>query len=83
MLDWLEQNLADGAQSGRKFILTDHVYPGTRFFEEKMWHSDYTQRYFELLRSYAPQVALEVAGHEHITDIRYHSSHNVLDLDDP
>ena len=54
MLDWLEQNLADGAQSGRKFILTDHVYPGTRFFEEKMWHVDYTKRYFELLRNFAP-----------------------------
>ena len=83
MLDWLELNLADGAKSGRKFILTDHVYPGTRFFEEKMWHGDYTQRYFELLRNYADQVVLEVAGHEHITDIRYHSSHNVFDLPDP
>ena len=34
MLDWLEDNLDDGAESGRKFILTYHVYPGTRFFEE-------------------------------------------------
>ena len=54
MLVWLEHNLADGAESGRKFIITDHVYPGTRFFEEKMWHNDYTRRLFKLLRDYAP-----------------------------
>ena len=33
MLDWLELNLADGARSNKKFILSDHVYAGARYFE--------------------------------------------------
>ena len=39
-----------------------------------MWHSEANARFFELLLKYAGQIAIEVGGHEHVTDIRYHST---------
>ena len=83
MLDWLESNLAQAANTDRKFIITDHVYSGARFLNEKMRDNNKNERFFQIVRDNAPQIAIEVAGHEHITDFRYHASHNVLDFDDP
>jgi hypothetical protein len=39
--------------------------------------------YFSLLRDYHDVVIIEVVGHDHYSDLRYHSSNNVLDLQDP
>ena len=30
-LDWLETQLSGAANEGRKFILSGHIYPGTRY----------------------------------------------------
>lgn len=30
-LDWLEANLKEGLETGRKFILSGHVYAGARY----------------------------------------------------
>ncbi len=81
-LDWLEANLAEGLESGRKFILAGHVYAGSRYHGNDLWHSDVTSRYFQILRDYHDAVVIEVMGHDHYADLRYHSSDNVLDLDD-
>lgn len=83
MLDWLEYNLADGVQSGRKFIISDHVYAGARYHANDLWHSDPTSRYFQILLKYAAQIVIEVVGHDHIADLRYHTSTGVLDFEDP
>ena len=48
-----------------------------------MWHSEANARYFSLLLEHASQIAIEVAGHEHITDIRYHSTDGLLDSPSP
>jgi hypothetical protein len=36
-----------------------------------------------MLRDYHDVVIIEVAGHDHYSDLRYHSSNNVLELPDP
>ena len=60
----------------------DHEYAGGRWHEEQLWKTHYNQRYFELLRTYHDVVAIEVAGHDHYGDLRYHSSNNLAGLDD-
>lgn len=40
------------------------------------------KRYFQILRDHHESVVIEVMGHDHYGDLRYHSSDNVLDLDD-
>jgi hypothetical protein len=35
----------------------------------------------ETLRTYSEQVVLEVSGHDHFADLRYHSSWNIKGLD--
>ena len=41
ILDWLEDNLESAANTSRKFIITDHVYDGTRYNENQMWHTEF------------------------------------------
>lgn len=45
-LDWLEAQLLTASSSGRKFILTGHVYPGARYHANALWHEEFTERYF-------------------------------------
>jgi len=47
-----------------------------------MWKAEANSRYFSLLRTYHEQVIIEVVGHDHFADLRYHSSSNVADLPD-
>lgn len=79
-LNWLETQFQEGLSMGRKFILLDHAYPGSRYLAKLLWKEDYTRRYFELLRKYHEVIAIEVAGHDHYGDLRYHSSWDVLDF---
>jgi len=48
-----------------------------------LWHTAYYHDYFNNLRNYHEQVVIEVVGHDHYADLRYHSSNNVIDLPDP
>ena len=48
-----------------------------------MWHSEANARFFELLLKYAGQIAIEVGGHEHVTDIRYHSTDGLYNSQSP
>ena len=45
-LSWLEAQLRTAGSSGRKFILNGHVYAGSRFKAEQLWHTEFVQRYF-------------------------------------
>ena len=60
----------------------DHVYAGSRFQAEVMWKDAANTQYFATLRDYHEQVVIEVVGHDHFSDLRYHSSFNVCDLPD-
>ena len=40
------------------------------------------KEYFKLLRDNHDIMLIEVAGHDHYADLRYHSSQNVMDLPD-
>jgi hypothetical protein len=41
------------------------------------------ENYFSMLRDYHDVVIIEAVGHDHLSDLRYHSSNNVLDFNDP
>jgi hypothetical protein len=73
-LQWLEEQLAT-AESWRKFIITDHIYFGVQQKDGEMkplWKEDYTRRYAAILERYADKILIELCGHEHVGDIRYH-----------
>lgn len=80
-LVWLEEQLSE--ESTRKFVIIMHVYPGARYKNFALWSNHSNSRYFELLRKYKDRVIIELAGHDHFTAMRYHSSSGVLDLPDP
>lgn len=59
----------------------NHVYVGVRYEDTEMWNSLYVADYLQTLRSYSDQVVLEVSGHDHYADFRYHSSNDIRDLE--
>ena len=59
---------------GKKVIITDHVYAGSRYHAAQLWKQEYDNQYFSLIRDYVDTVLIEVVGHEHFADLRYHSS---------
>lgn len=81
-MNWLQAQLEDGLNTGRKFVILDHQYAGTRYQSEKLWHTSKNEQYFQILRDYADAVVIEIVAHDHYADLRYHSSDNVLDLPD-
>lgn len=81
-LDWLEAHLTEGKRTGRRFILTDHIYAGIRYNSTKLWMKEHNERYFQILRTFAEQIVIEVAGHDHFADLRYHSSDSVPGMAD-
>ena len=81
-LDWLEEQLISGKGDNRKFIISGHVYPGARYHANSMWHDQFNERYFQILRDQHESVIIEIMGHEHWADLRYHSSDNVLNMED-
>jgi len=80
--NWFEYELSLAKTEGRKVIITAHVYAGSRYGAEELWHDTYLVEYFENLRNYHDQVVIEVVGHDHYADLRYHSSNNVAGLPD-
>ena len=73
-LQWLEEQLAS-AESWRKFIISNHIYFGTQVKDNQMkalWTADYTRRFAAILERYADRIIIELSGHEHTGDVRYH-----------
>jgi len=65
--------------------LTSHIYGGARYEGETLWHDSFTSSYFSTLLKYHDKVMIEVSGHDHYADLRYHSSQGMpsdLDIDD-
>ena len=57
------------------------MYVGVRYKDTEMWNDKYVLNYLQTLRTYADQVVIEVSGHDHYADFRYHSSWNIKELD--
>jgi hypothetical protein len=81
----LRKNLATGKSSGRKFLLTYHIYPGAKYSSKskELLFDKFTEPFFEILQTYQDSIVLEIAAHDHYTDLRYHTSdtnhfHNML-----
>ncbi|CDW83200.1 UNKNOWN [Stylonychia lemnae] len=69
---WLEKQFMT-AEHDRKFIISNHIYPGSKQEQipAKLWHSNYTSDFIEILLKYNDKILLEVSGHDHISDLRY------------
>ena len=80
-MDWLKRQLRE--DSGRKFVILNHVYAGARYQTFSLWNDYANQIYFELLRSHRDKIIIELAGHDHFTSMRYHTGSQVFDLPDP
>jgi hypothetical protein len=74
VLNWLSYQLQMAKFEGRKVIIMDHIYAGSRWEAERLWLDNYNKAYFALLREFHEQVIIEVVGHDHYSDLRYHSS---------
>lgn len=66
------------AEADRKFILTCHVYFGVKF-EGRLrpqWtnasDSYYRQRFLSIMVRYNDKIVLQVTGHDHHADLRFH-----------
>lgn len=73
-LEWLEEQLST-AEHDRKFIIENHIYYGTQFKDGKskaLWTDEYTRQYAAILERYHDRIIIELSGHEHVGDIRYH-----------
>jgi hypothetical protein len=78
MMAWIQDQF-DNAGT-RKFILTSHIYAGTRYNKEDLLKLDKANAYFKLIRDNHDKVIFESFGHDHYADLRYHSSEDVADL---
>lgn len=45
-----------------------------------MWKDQFVSGYLDILRTYSDQVILEIGGHDHYADLRFHSSWDVAGL---
>jgi hypothetical protein len=73
-LQWLEKQLST-AESHRKFIIVNHIYYGVQQKDgsaKALWTDDYTYRFGLILERFASKIIIELSGHEHTADVRYH-----------
>lgn len=77
-----------GAENGRKFIITYHIYPGAKYNSKAKanWDETYSNAYFDIIGQHHDKIVMEIGAHDHFSDIRYHSNkdaatyfyHNIL-----
>ena len=71
-LKWIEEQFKNAGD--RKFILTCHVYAGSRWKGKQLFKTQRNEEYFALLRKYQSKVLIEVFAHDHLADLRYHTT---------
>ncbi len=62
------------AEDDRKFIISNHIYPGAKIedtSEDLLFQTNNTAL-VKILQRYNGKILLEVSGHDHISDLRYH-----------
>jgi len=71
----MKANLAGAKSSGRKFIITNHLYPGAKYTDssKSLLLAEFNDEYFDLLAMYRDYIVAEVVAHDHFTDARYHT----------
>jgi hypothetical protein len=74
-IDWLKANLNGAKASGRKFIITNHIYPGAKYDgkSKNLLIDEFNNEYFDLLALYRDSIVAEVVAHDHYSDVRYHT----------
>jgi hypothetical protein len=74
-IDWLKANLNGAKASGRKFIITNHIYPGAKYDgkSKDLLIDEFNNEYFDLLDLYRDSIVAEVVAHDHYSDVRYHT----------
>ena len=81
-LDWLEHQLRTASQS-HKFLIMMHIYETAGWwpdddkqtFGANNWFEDeFQNRFVKILENHADKILLEVTGHDHLSDLRYHSA---------
>ena len=76
---WLENQLSES--STRKFIITNHIYPGAKYESksDNLFDSDSNTRFYDLLLKYKDKLVIELSAHDHFTDVRYHADSSSTD----
>lgn len=49
-----------------------HEYPGVRYKNKMLWTQEWSERWFVMLEKYREKVIVEIVGHDHYGDFRYH-----------
>jgi hypothetical protein len=76
-LSWIEENLRT-SEPERKFIFTCHVYFGIKFEGglKFQWTNEsnfeYRRKFLSILVRYSDKITIQIAGHDHHADLRYH-----------
>jgi len=83
IMSFVEAQLELAQNESRKVIIMDHVYAGSSNDTPVPWFENYNEWYFTTLRNYADTILIEIFGHDHISDLRFHSSSGVWNLTDP
>ena len=75
-LTWLESQLSSASPASRKFIITNHIYPGAKYDSKSkdLLTPEFNTRYFDILSKYSDKIIIEGVAHDHYSDLRYHSS---------
>jgi hypothetical protein len=58
------------------FIISCHIYPGARYKSgtEELWHPSDAETYLNIIKKYSDKIIIEIAGHDHLADLRYHNT---------
>ena len=67
-MEWINDQFEE--DSGRKFIVISHVYPGARFKEFQLWNDKPNTIYFDVLERNKDKILIELAGHDHLASLR-------------
>lgn len=75
IIAWVRSQLSLAKQEGRKFILTNHIYPGAKYSSKSknLLTDSYNEDYFSILAEFRDSIVLEVVAHDHFSDVRYHT----------
>jgi hypothetical protein len=75
IIAWMRSQLSLAKQEGRKYILTNHIYPGAKYDSKSkdLLNSTYNEEYFAILSEFRDSIIIEVSAHDHYSDVRYHT----------
>eukprot|EP00980_Cylindrotheca_fusiformis_P022428 scaffold9290_cov107-Cylindrotheca_fusiformis.AAC.6 len=69
---WLAEQLQIAMDAGRRVIIAGHIPPSVGSYRRaQQWHESYTNRYYEVIKDFFPDViAAQLFGHLHTDEFR-------------